>query len=132
MACELAERVAQEFNKIRGEEMGVFKILGKATLLNSVLTTLYTVPAGKMANVTINICNTGRKNVLLRLALSASGTPMLDEYIEYDRTIDTSANWEPIERTGIKIGAGTKVVAYGNNDGINVMVWGEERACPVS
>ena len=103
-------------------------ILGKASLADSVNTTLYTVPAGKVTVCTINVCNTGTKTPLLRLALSATTTPAANEWIEWDRSISSSATWSPIERSGIVIGAGTSIVAYSAGVGVNIMVWGYEEA----
>ena len=86
-------------------------------------TSIYTVPADTFAIVTINITNRSSATRDIRIALATSGTPTAGEWIEYDTEIVANGT---IERSGIVIQAGKKVVAYINSTDCTVMVYGIE------
>lgn len=98
-------------------------ILGKANPAAATNTTVYTVPAGKVATVNISICNRGGTAANVRVALAATGTPGLDEYIEYGTAILANG---VLERFGVMIGAATNVVVYSDAATVSVMVFGAE------
>lgn len=100
-------------------------ILGTADLSATTLTTLYTVPADNFAVVSINLVNRSATNRTIRIALAAADTPTNAEYIEYDTTLVGNG---AIERTGIVLDAGKKVVCYANSTDISVVVFGLETA----
>jgi len=98
-------------------------VLGQADLTATTNTTIYTVPASKVATITVNCCNRSNVDTTIRLALSATGTPADSEWIEYDATIPANG---VLERTGIVVDATKNLVAYANLSGISVSVYGFE------
>ena len=87
-------------------------------------TTVYTVPATKVATFNINICNRSYVTaVLVRIAVAASGTPSNSEYIEYEASIPPNG---VLERTGIVATAGKLVVVFASTADTSVNVYGFE------
>jgi len=86
-------------------------------------TTVYTVPADTFAVVTASICNRGASDVNVRLAVASADTPTTAEYIEYDTTLVGNGT---VERTGIVMDAGKKIVAYASTSDTSVVVYGIE------
>lgn len=99
--------------------------LGASDVSATTNTTVYTCPADTYAVVAVNICNRGASTAALRLALAASDTPTAAEYIEYDA--DVFAN-NVLERTGIVLAAGQKLVVYSSAANISAVVVGIETA----
>lgn len=99
--------------------------LGSIDLPSSINTTLYTVPASKIATFNVNVCNRGAAAVNMNLAISSTGTPSSGEYIEYNAVIPAHGT---LERTGLVAQAGMNVVAYGYNTGLSVNAYGFEEA----
>lgn len=99
--------------------------LGQADIAATTNTTVYTVPTGKTATISINICNRGTSSssVNVRVAISASATPTNAEYIEYDATLVTGA---VLERTAIVVSAGKNIIVYSSANGISANVYGFE------
>jgi len=84
--------------------------LGTASLSQGAVANVYTVPAGKLASVNINVCNRDSSPGKIRLAISdTAGVQGNDEYLEYDYSIPASS---AIERTGLVLDAGKVVTAY--------------------
>lgn len=100
-------------------------ILGKINVPATTLTTVYTVPADTFSVVTINVCNRSTAPRTVRLALSATGTPDPEEYIEYD--VEILANGV-LERTGVVLDTTRQVVVYADSLGCSAMVYGLETA----
>ncbi len=97
--------------------------LGASDLSATTNTSVYTVPASKLASFTVSVCNRNTSAVTVRLALAASGTPSATEWIEYDTSIQANS---VLERTGIVLDASKIVVAYASTTGVSVVVWGIE------
>lgn len=99
--------------------------LGSADLAATTNTVVYTPPSGKFACVSVNICNRNSTNAKVRLALSSSGTstPAASEWIEYDRLV---ANGLPVERTGLILNYGDRLIVYSDSANVSVMVDGFE------
>lgn len=99
-------------------------ILGQAQVAINTNTVIYTVPANMQVVCYINVCNATAQTALVRIALTASDTPTIGAYIEYDKSLSAST---AITRTGIVLNAGIKVVVFANR-GVSVSVWGYEEA----
>ena len=97
--------------------------LGIADLAATTLTTLYTCPASTFTVLTVNICNRTASPVAIRLAVATTDTPTNAEYIEYDVTV--SGN-QVIERTGIVMNAGTKIVVQSSSVNVSAVAYGIE------
>ena len=98
-------------------------ILGQKDLAAITDTVVYTVPTDIFSVVTINAVNRGTSPRTLRIALAALDTPTAEEYIEYNVEILPGG---VLERTGIVLEAGRRVVAYANSTDISVSVYGME------
>lgn len=88
-------------------------------------TTVYTCPAETYAVISINICNRGTEASAIRIALSETDTPALGEYIEYDVSVFSK---NVIERTGIVLSAGQRVIVYSSEANVSAVVVGIETA----
>lgn len=97
--------------------------LGANALSAATNTTVYTVPADTFAVVTASVCNRGSSDITVRLALASADTPTTAEYLEYDTTLVGNGT---LERTGIVMDAGKKLVAYSSTSDASVVVFGIE------
>ena len=101
-------------------------VLGQSALSATTLTTVYTVPASTLAVVNINIVNRSTSATAdVRVALAATATPGVSEYIEFDATIPARG---VLERTGIALQATKKVVVYASTANCSANVYGLEQA----
>jgi hypothetical protein len=96
---------------------------GQAALVAATNTTIYTVPAGKVATATVSICNPTTTIAGIRLAIAAADTPVAAEWIEYGT--DLIAN-STLERSGIVLSAGKKLVVYSDVANVAVSAYGFE------
>lgn len=99
--------------------------LGAVDLGATSNTTVYTVPALTLAAIAVNVCNRGTVGATVRLALASSDTPGAAEWIEYDTSLPAKS---VLERTGLVLDAGKRVVAYASVANLSVMVVGIEEA----
>ena len=83
--------------------------LGANDMSAATNTTVYTAPADTYTIASLNIVNRGNQAVTMRIAVSATATPTLAEYIEYDVEILAKG---VLERTGIVLSATQNIVAY--------------------
>lgn len=86
-------------------------------------TTVYTVPASKVATLNINVVNRGSTTTSVRLAIAAADTPVAAEFIEYGAAIPASG---VLERTGVRMSADKKLVVYASSADTSVNVYGYE------
>lgn len=100
-------------------------ILGTADLAANTNTTLYTVPVSTFSVVTVSICNRGAAAVDVRIAVSDSGTPANEDYLEFDSSVLAKG---VLERTGIVLQAGKLIVCRSSATDVNVVVTGIETA----
>ena len=101
-------------------------VLGQSALSATTLTTVYTVPASTLAVVNINIVNRSASATAdVRVALAATATPGVSEYIEFDATIPARG---VLERTGIALQATEKVVVYASTANCSANVYGLEQS----
>lgn len=97
--------------------------LGVADLSAATNTTVYTVPVTTFSVVTVSVCNRGATSATVRIAVSASATPLDSEWLEYDSTVLSKG---VLERTGIVMDAGKLLVVYSSNTSVNAVVMGIE------
>lgn len=100
-------------------------ILGKSALNITTNTTVYTVPSSTLAIVNINVVNRSTSaSADVRVALATTATPQDSEWIEYDALVPARG---VLERTGIAMNAGEKVVVYASTANCSVNVYGLEQ-----
>ncbi len=97
--------------------------LGVAAIPATTLTTVYTVPSGNYTVFNVSITNRNTTSIRVRMALSASGTPSSEEYIEYDTTIIGNGVFE---RTGLVAHAGLNIIVYSDTANVGCTVYGIE------
>lgn len=100
-------------------------ILGVAALAATTNTAVYTVPVGKIATATLNICNLGDSISTLRIALADSTTPEQNTFIEYDVTLEPRAVYE---RTGIVLNENKIIVVKSSNTSVTAVTYGFEES----
>lgn len=98
-------------------------ILGAVDLAAATNTTLYTVPAGKVASLAMNFCNRGTASTTVRLAIGSSATPAATDWLIYDAVIPPNGS---VERTGIVLDAAKLVVVYSSNANVTATAYGYE------
>lgn len=86
-------------------------------------TTIYTVPSNTFAVASVSLCNRSAGTLTCRVALASSDTPTNAEYIEYDVQILAKG---VLERTGLVLAAGQKIVVYASGAGISAVCYGIE------
>jgi hypothetical protein len=99
--------------------------LGALDLIAVTDTLLYTVPAGKVATVNLSMCNRNDFKVDIRAALvDGLLIDLADEdYFEYDSTL---CDTQPLERSGIVMGAGQSIIVYSDTSNVSAVLWGWE------
>ena len=97
--------------------------LGAEDLSAATNTTVYTCPADTFVVASVSICNRGNSAMAIRLAAAANDTPTDAEYIEYDTEILPKG---VLERTGIILDAGKKLVVYSSAANVSVVAFGIE------
>jgi hypothetical protein len=97
--------------------------LGVADLTAATNVTLYTCPVDTFAVASVSICNRSSSATSVRLAVAASDTPLNSEYIEYDSDIQAKG---VLERTGIVLDAGKKLVIRASTADVSAIAFGIE------
>jgi hypothetical protein len=87
--------------------------------------TVYTVPTGYYTVLNVSITNRNTAAVKIRLAMSTSGTPNAQEWLEYDTTIVPNGVFE---RTGLVMQAGLNLIVYSDTANLGCTVYGIETA----
>ena len=100
-------------------------ILGQAAPSATTNTVVYTTPASTVAVVNVSVVNRGGSAATVRVALAAASSPNADEYIEYNTSVGSTS---VLERTGIVLDAGKKVVVHASSGDTSVSVYGLESA----
>jgi hypothetical protein len=97
--------------------------LGINDLAAATNATLYTCPDNTFAVVTVSLCNRSGSNTTVRLAVASADVPLDSEFIEYDATVLSKG---VLERTGIVLAAGEKIVVRSSGTGTSAVAYGIE------
>lgn len=97
--------------------------LGIADLAAATNTSVYTVPSGYFAVLSVNICNRSNSAIAVRIATADLDTPVNGEFLEYDTEV---LGRGVLERTGIIVAAGQKIVVRSSGAGVSAVVFGIE------
>ena len=82
--------------------------LGTANITTTANTSVYTVPASTFSVVSVNVVNrSSSATTNIRIAISSSASPGIDEWIEYDAQLVANG---VLERTGLVLDAGKIIV----------------------
>ena len=99
--------------------------LGVSAIPATTLTTVYTVPTGQYTVLNVSLTNRNTSAITMRLAISSTATPNIQEYIEYDTVIVPLGVFE---RTGLVMQAGLNIVVYTSAANVGCTVYGIETA----
>jgi len=97
--------------------------LGVSALPATTNTTVYTVPTGYYSVFNVSITNRNTSSVTVRLALSTTGTPNDQDWLEFDTVIAPKGVFE---RTGLVAQAGINVVVWSSATTVGATVYGIE------
>ena len=97
--------------------------LAASDLSAATLTTVYECPADTYTVASISICNRGADANDISLAIADADTPINGEYIEFETNL-LSKN--VLERTGLVLSAGQKIVALSLEASVSAVVVGIE------
>lgn len=104
--------------------------LAASNLAAAVTTALYTVPNGRRAIVTLNVCNRAAASTKVRVALTAGAAPADADWLEYDTPLPAAggSGGSVLERTGLALGAGQQIHVRAETVGVSALVFGVEEA----
>lgn len=98
-------------------------ILAKGALTTS-LTSVYTCPASTTAFITINISNRTAGTITANINLSPTASENLGGYLEFTSPI--AAN-QALEKTGVVLSAGQRVLIQASSTSTTFVIFGFER-----
>ena len=97
--------------------------LAASDLSAATLTTVYECPADTYTVASISICNRGANATAISLAVAEADTPTNGEYIEFETGLLAK---NVLERTGIVLAAGQRIVALSSEASTSAVVVGIE------
>jgi hypothetical protein len=100
-------------------------VLGQVSLASTTYTTVYTVPSATLAYANVNISNRNSSDISVRVALASTATPTNAEFIEYDSFIAPNG---VLERTGLVLESGKRIVVYSNSSNVSASAYGVEQS----
>jgi hypothetical protein len=86
-------------------------------------TQIYQCPGQNFTVATVSICNRGSLTTLIRLAISDSSSPANADYIEFDTNLAANG---VLERTGLVLSAGQRIIARSSLANVSIVVYGIE------
>ena len=99
--------------------------LGVSAIPATTNTIVYTVPTGYYAVANVSITNRNTSAISIRVALSTTGSPNIQEFMEYDTVMVPNGVFE---RTGLVMQAGLNIVVYSSAANVGCTVYGIETA----
>lgn len=97
--------------------------LGNSAISASTNTTVYTVPTGYYTVCNVSLTNRNATAVKIRLAMASTGTPNVQEWVEYDTIVVPNGVFE---RTGLVLQAGLNIVVFSDAANVGCTVYGIE------
>jgi len=104
-------------------------ILGTEDLAAGTDTTLYEVPTETFCVASLSVVNRGNAPAGIRVAVAELDTPTNAEWIEFDTILDPKG---VLERTGIVLDAGKKLVVRSTVVNVNAVAFGIETVAPTA
>lgn len=100
-------------------------ILGRADLAAATDTQVYIPPTAPatVATVTVVLCNRTAAATSVNVALSATATPALTDYIEFGTALPANG---VLQLTGIVVGSGDRIIANAAAAGVSCVIYGFE------
>jgi hypothetical protein len=99
--------------------------LGVSAIPATTNTIVYTVPTGYYAVANVSITNRNTSAISIRVALSTTSSPNLQEWLEFDTVMVPNGVFE---RTGLVMQAGLNIVVYATSANVGCTVYGIETA----
>lgn len=97
--------------------------LGAAALAAATYTTVYTVPANKVATLNVAVVNRGASDAAVRVAITTEATtPLNADFIEFDVVVPGAGGI--LERTALVAGSGEKIMVRASTADVTVRVHG--------
>lgn len=97
-------------------------ILGKADVVSGTNTSVFTATA-TVTVATINICNRNATAANVNIAIDANTNPANSSYIEFNATVPSGG---VLERTGLVLQTGQRVIVTSTANNMSVNVYGLE------
>lgn len=99
--------------------------LAGSDLAGGTVTTVYTCPVDTYTVASVSVCNRGTQPTVFNLSISDTDTPTPGEYLEFETELLPK---NILERTGLVLGAGQKIVVRSSQSNISVVAFGIETA----
>jgi hypothetical protein len=97
--------------------------LAASNLSAATTTTIYTTPASTYTVASVSICNRGTATTQVSIAIADADSPALGEYIEFQTELLAK---NILERTGMVLAAGQKIVVLSSQASVSAVAVGIE------
>lgn len=92
-------------------------------IAGATLTTVYECPADTYTVATLNLCNRGTESSVISVAIAATDSPTVAEYVEFETALLAK---NVLERTGIVLAPTQRIVVNSSIANISAVVVGIE------